>query len=237
MLEELKVILPRIKPESARSDARRAIVEENRLARPSIRSREKIFEKLSVRYFPAGAPRAVHRFVQYLGERNDPLQFGLFCYTMLLWNDGLVFHLGRSWLVSRQTEPVFEVETQDVERELEKLSDIYSSIRKWKSYTRRQIATHYLGLLRDCGYATGTAKKNLRRPYIAPEVVLFGAQLVIGGGEPIARMPEHPLFTAMGLSLEEVIQALSDLRAQGKLDFQIQGGMSRWKVFTERIEA
>lgn len=237
MLEELKAVLPQLNPETARSDARRVIVEENRLARPSLKSREKVFQKLSTRYFRAETSKAVERFIRYLKACENPLQFQFLCYTMLLWNDGLVFELGNNWLAPRLNGPVFEAETQDVERELERLSDIHPPIRQWQPYTRRKVATKYLGLLRDCGYATGVATKRLLRPFIPPEAVLFGAQLVIGGGDPASRMPEHPLFTAMGLSLEEVVDALSDLRAQRRIDFQIQGGMSRWKVLTEGIEA
>ena len=47
MLKELRAALPVIRPTSARDDARRAILEDNVLRRPSINSRRKIFEKLN----------------------------------------------------------------------------------------------------------------------------------------------------------------------------------------------
>jgi len=83
MLEELRTVLPVIRPLSARDDARRAIVQENVLRRPSVTSRRKIFEKLSVRYFQVDVPLAVARLVQGMQTVQEPLQSGLLAYTML----------------------------------------------------------------------------------------------------------------------------------------------------------
>jgi hypothetical protein len=94
MLEELRAVLPVIRPTSARDDVRRAILEDNVLRRPSVNSRRKIFEKLSGRYFPLNAPLTVARLVQAMQMVQDPLQNGLLAYVMLLWNDALVFPIG-----------------------------------------------------------------------------------------------------------------------------------------------
>jgi hypothetical protein len=222
MLDELQVVVMTLGLDATRADARRAVLDDNVLQRPSLGSRVDVFEKLSVRYFRSDAPRAVARLVQAL-HAGDPMQSGHFAYTMLLWNDALVFLLGCEWLSPKLDGPPFSAETHDVIRELERLSVQNPEISKWSPGTRRKVATHYLGLLRDCGYASGSARKLIRRPFISPDVVLFGAQLVIGGGEPAARVPEHPLFRAMGLSVEDVVGALSELRRQGRVEFAIQG--------------
>jgi Putative inner membrane protein (DUF1819) len=235
MLEELRTVLPVIRPLSARDDARRAIVQENILRRPSVTSHRKIFEKLSVRYFQVDVPLAVARLVQGMQTVQEPLQSGLLAYTMLLWNDALVFLLGCEWLALKLAGPPYNAETADIEAELGRLSERIPQVRKWALATRRKVATNYLNLLRDCGYATGTARKRLRRPFIAPDVVLFGAQLIVGGGEPASRIPEHALFMAMGLSIEEVIGAFTELRKQGRVDFAIQGGMMHLTILGEAI--
>ena len=237
MLEELRTVIPTLQPERARADVRKAILEDNVLRRPSIASRKKVFKKLSARYFRADTPQATARLVAALQRESDPIQVGLYAYTMLLWNDALIFHLGCDWLAPKLGRAPFEVEASDVEDELKRLSKRFPEIKKWSQSTRQKVSTHYLSLLRDCGFATGAVRKHLRRPYISPEVVLFGAQLVTGGGEPPANILEHPLFTAMGLSVEDVISALTELQQHGHIEFAIQGGAVYFKEELEKKSA
>lgn len=223
MLEELRALLPALRPESAREDAREAIVQENVLRRPSLASRDKVFSKLSLRYFRPDAPKATACFVRALQATEDPLQTGLLAYTMLLWNDALVFLLGCEWLAPRLVGGLFVAATEDIERELDLLSLDTPAIANWGAASRRKIAGNYLTLLRDCGYASGTARKALRRAYIPPAVILFTVQLLLGGGVRPGRVPESPLFVAMGLSLDDVIAGLTELRRQGHIEFAVQG--------------
>ncbi len=233
MLEELRTLIPLLKPDTARADARKAILEDNILKRSSLGSRAKSFAKISQRYLRTDAQRATAQLVLAMQHTADPLQAALVAYVMLLWNDALVFTLGCEWLAPKLSGPSFAAVTSDVEAELERLSKQLPHIRKWTPVTRKRVAQHYLGLLRDCHYANGTARKLLRRPYIPPDVVLFGARLVIGGGESGTRIPEHPLFVAMGLSIDEVITALTELRQQGRVEFSIQGGVIHFAVRKE----
>jgi hypothetical protein len=166
--------------------------------------------------------------VRAIQDTPDETQKRLLAYVMLLWNDALVLLLGSEWLVHRLASLPYVAETHDIEVELERLSKQTPEINTWKQGTRRNVATHYLSLIRDCGYATGSARKKLRRPFIPPDVVLFGTQLIIGGGEPVSRIPEHMLFKAMGLSVSDVISNLTELRQQGRIDFAIQGGTAHF---------
>jgi hypothetical protein len=127
---------------------------------------------LSVRCFQVDVPLAVARLVQAMQTVQEPLQSGLLAYTMLLWNDALVFLLGCEWLALKLAGPPYNAETADIEAELGRLSERVPQVRKWALATHRKVATNYLNLLRDCSYATGTARKHLRRPFIAPDVVM-----------------------------------------------------------------
>lgn len=122
MLEELRAVLPVIRPTSARDDARRAILEDNVLRRPSVNSHRKIFPKLNGRYFRLDASLAVARLAQTMQLVQDPLQNSLLAYVMLLWNDALTFRLGGLWLATKLGSAPYDTRTSDIDAELDRLS-------------------------------------------------------------------------------------------------------------------
>ena len=223
MLEELRPLVALLAPETAREDLRRLIVQDNALHRSSLVSRRKLFRKLSNRYFRVQTPVATARFVKAVQRTQDPAQVALLAYAMLLWNDALSLTLGCEWLAPKLGGKPFWAVTGDVEKELEFLAQRFPKMQAWGQATRKTIAQHYLSLLRDCGYATGSARKTLRRPFVSPDVVMFGVQLIMGGGERATQVPGHPLFVAMGLSLQDTLAALTDLHSQGRIHFASQG--------------
>jgi hypothetical protein len=225
MLEELRGVIDYINPETAREDLHRLILEENILRRASISSRKEVYRKLAERYFRKDTPKANALFVTTFRKVADPAQASLVAFTLLLWNDGLTFELSQRWLAPKLSGPKFEAETADIERELESMEKPHPVINTWNPITRRRIARHYLSSVRDCGYASGSAKKEIRRPYISSQVILFAIRLILGGGEPVVKVPEHGLFTAMGLSLRDVIAALEELDQQGYARYESQGGV------------
>lgn len=233
MLEELWAVLPYLAPESARANARQAILVDDIFHRPSLVSREKIFKKLGERYFLSGTPTATTLFVRSLKRTVDPAEKRLLAYVMLLWTDALFYTLGTRWLTPKLPGSRFEADTSDIERELEWLANDIPDISRWSQVTRRRIAQHYLGILRDCGLATGAARKLLRRPFVPPVVVLFGAQLITGSGERAEGLPEHPLFRALGLDTGDVMEALTQLRREGRIEYASQGGIVHFAVREE----
>jgi hypothetical protein len=144
MLEELRAVLPVIRPTSARDDLYRAILDDNVLRRPSMNSRRKIFEKQNGRYFRLDASLTVARLVKTMQMVQDPLQNGLFAYVMLLWNDALAFRLGREWLAQRLGSALYDTRASDIDVELDRLSSRIPQIHIWAPSTRHTIAINYL---------------------------------------------------------------------------------------------
>jgi Putative inner membrane protein (DUF1819) len=227
MLNELRALVPLVDPQSARDDVRRLVLDENVLQRDNIASREKVFQKFSTRYVPQEAPVATASFFRAVQAENDPAQIALCAYVMMAWRDALVYLLGEEWLAQKLRIAGFVAQTDSILDELEWLADNRApEIGKWGHISRARVAQHYLGLLRDCGFATGSLRKELRSPYVAPTVILFGAQLIMGGGEPAANVPEHSLFRVLGLTPADVIDALTELNAEGRITFAVQGNVA-----------
>lgn len=234
MLEELRGVIDFVNPESAREDVHRLILEDNILRRSSISSRKEVYRKLSERYFRKNTPKANALFVNSFRHTSDPLQSSLFAFALFLWNDGLTFELSKQWLSPKLRGFIFEAETTDIERELEFMEKAHPAIKSWNEITRKRIARHYLSTIRDCGYASGSAKKVIRKPYTSPQIILFAIQLILGGGESVVTIPEHDLFIAMGLSLLDVIAMLEELDQQGYVRYESQGGVIQLELVEVR---
>lgn len=233
MLEELRAIAPALDPTNARSDARRLILEENFLRRPSLSSRNELHRKLAERYFRADTPLATARLVKTLQDAVDADQGNLMAYCMFIWNDGLAYELGQQWLAPRLTGDPFIASTADIERELTYLAQMHPEILTWGEITRKRTARHYLSLLRDCGFARGAAQKALCRPYISPAVILFAVQLILGGGQSAASVPEHDLFHTLGMKVGDVLDGLTELNSLGLVRFNIQGDVIQLEILQE----
>lgn len=227
MLQELLAVVRHLHPGSAREDARRLIVNDNVLKRDSINARVWVFKKLGLRYYPQTAPVAAARFIEAILAESDPAQIALTAYVMIAWQDALVYLLGTEWLIQKVRIPGYAADTPAILSELDWLAKNREPvIGTWRETTMRSVAAHYLSLLRDCGFATGSLRKELRSPYVAPSVVLFGAQLIMGGAEPAASVPEHQLFKILGLTPADVIDALTELHAEGRITFAVQGNVA-----------
>lgn len=225
MLQELRATLPYVTREHARADARRAVIDQNVLVRRTVGAREKALRKLTERYFPADKPVFAGLMAATLQQRSDEAELPALAYVGYLWNDGLAFDLGADWLARRLETLPWQVKTKDLVGHLETLAEEHPAARRWASSTRERIAQHYLGLLRDCGFATGSLVKQLRRPFVPPSAVLLATRLLVGSGEATSRVPEHPLFAAMGLRVQDVLDSLTELAAAGMIEFDSQGGV------------
>lgn len=225
MLDELRTLARSLGSRLARSTMRRAVIEDNVLGKDTVNAREYSFKKLSTRYFPEHKPNATRVFVEHFVREEDVAQEGLLAYLMLLWTDGLMFELGRRWLERRLGLPGYEPTQDEILEQLEYLRHDNQRLSTWTNQTRGKIASNYLNTLRDCGLASGRARKTLVRPFVSPSTVGFGAHLLAGSGMAPHQVPEAELFRLVGLEPVDVIEGLSALDQQGELSFRVQGGV------------
>ncbi|MEW6745479.1 MAG: BrxA family protein [Planctomycetota bacterium] len=204
---------------------RRLIVDDNLLARPSHAARVKLHEKLQQRYFPPGRPDHWRLLVSALRRTTLDDQRALVACVALNWNDLLFRSLNTTWLFSQLHHAGLSLKVEDVLEAIRKLAETYPVIRHWRQSTRRSVAQHYLGALRDFGFARGKVKKYLTRPHIGPEALLFACELLVAEGIPAPAIVRHPIFQALGLTLDETVKALGDLDRRGLLRFRVQGGV------------
>lgn len=225
MLPELYALAEALPGEPDAEVLRRLVVDENVLTRPSQAARVKLYEKLQQRYFPPNRPDDWRLLINAL--RRTPLddQRNLVACVALNWNDLLFRALNTTWLFPRIDPTGLAVEVEDILEAIQKLEITHRAVRHWRESTRYSVARHYLGALRDLGFARGKAKKHLACPYLGPEVLLFACELLVAHDIAAPAIVRHEIFRALGLTLDETVEALHDLDRRGLLRFRTQGGV------------
>ena len=204
---------------------REAILDENALARPSLSARVKVYEKLQQRYFPPARPAEWPILIAALHRESHADQRALIAYVALCATEPMFRTLNLRWLVPRLDDLGREVEVGDVLHVLEVLEPEHREIKRWGEATRRSLAQHYLGALRDFGFARGIAKKRLARPHVGSEVVRYACELLLARCVAPPEVLRHEIIRATGLDLDATLDALEELDRSGVVRFRSQGGV------------
>ena len=216
MLPELTALLEQVPDGSDRVAFRKLVIGDNLFARPSLRSREKIWKALIARYLldPATLPFKV--FVRHYRDESSPSQRALLAYLLFSINDTLFFDLNRYWLPEQLQYPSLQVTSADLEKFFEgHLERSHPEVRTWSESTRTNILRHYLTALRDFGFAEGKRRKSIIRPVVGPSAALFVCDYELSRGVKPRRVLESDLLTILGLNLEGVVGLLFELNASG----------------------
>ncbi len=202
---------------------RRAVIEENVLARGSVAARKKVFQELKGRYLLNAEHPIFAAFLREWVRCGSDQERSLTAYMLLALNDRTVAVISQEWLYPQLRRSPCELRIGDLEVFLRQLGkNQHPEVGEWTPITLTRVAQHYLASVRDFGLATGGIKKVSVRPalYAGPVRLLLAAL-------KMARVPQlavvrHESFKWLGIAPEEVIDALSQLNREGELRFRMQ---------------
>lgn len=220
---DLRILLKGLETALPSAGYRALIAQENRLARPSMAARWKLWKELKIRYIlDAKSPV----FAAFWGEWRrcqTDAEHGLTAYVLLALTDRLVADLGTEWLFPLLRRAPSDLRVPDVLHFIERSAPQHPEVIEWSVQTRLAVAQKYLASLRDFGLASGVVKKTSVRPalYGAPVRLLIRAQRLARIKD--ADVLQAPLFRLLALDGVEVIDALGDLNRRHELRFRMQG--------------
>ena len=207
----------------SRAEYRRRVIEENVLTRKSTAAREKAWKELAARY---GIDGGALLFRSYLDEyRRAPSERdrALTSYLLFGLQDRLVCDLGTDWLYEYLRAAPAELRTVDVLAFLSSRESSHPEIKGWSPSSRENIASHYLSALKEFGLARGAQRKMSVRPSPGPASIRFLLRALLLAGASNRAAVQSPLFRLLGLSLDETVELLFRLNADGSLCCRIQG--------------
>jgi len=220
---DLQVLL-QARPELlSTADYRRAVIDENVLARVSVATRKKVFKELKGRYVLDGQHPLFATFHHEWGRCGSDQERALTAYMLFALKDRTVALTSMEWLYPQLRRAPCEVRIGDLETFLRQLGKgAHPEVARWTPITLTRVAQHYLASVRDFGLATGTTRKLAVRPalYGCPVRLLLAALRMLR--VPPLQVVRHEAFKLLGIGPEEVIDALAQLNRCGGLRFRMQ---------------
>jgi Putative inner membrane protein (DUF1819) len=208
------------------AEYRRAVLEENALARGSEAARKKVFQELKGRYILDAEHPLFTAFWQQWVRCGSDHERALTAYVLLALNDKTVAVVSMEWLFPHLRRAPSDLRIRDLEAFLQQLGQTaHPEVARWSPITLTRVAQHYLASIRDFGLATGTIRKIAHRPalYGSPVRLLLRALEILR--VPPLQVVRHESFKILGIAPDEVIDALSQLNRQGDIRFRMQANV------------
>jgi len=219
---DLRLLLGATQASADAAGFRAAVVEDNRLLRPSGAARAKLWKELKGRYVLDPEDQLFAAFRQEWSASSSERDQALTAYVMLALNDKLVVDLGVQWLYPHLRAAPVELRVGEVVAFLERAELEHPEVTPWTAETRIAVAQKYLASIRDFGLATGKTRKVSVRPalYGAPvRLLIRGLRLA---GESNQALLRSEAFKLLAIAEDEVVAALGELNRQGELRFRMQ---------------
>jgi hypothetical protein len=206
-----------------REQYRQRVTEENVLARRTLAARQKLWKELAPRYLLGSESPLFAAFLEEYRLARSEGDRAVTAYVFFALNDRLVLDLGQDWLYQYLRAAPSELRPADVLNFLTACERTHPEVCGWSAKSRASIVSHYLSLLKEFGLARGARRKTSARPVCGPAPVRFLLRALLLGGSSNLAAVQSPLFRLLGLSLEETVEVLFRLHAEGALRCRIQG--------------
>lgn len=224
MLADAQAVFRALIPGVSVEALRRACLEGSLLRRGMRETRHRIWEALHWRYFAWGPPRWV---LADLAEaaRGDATDHGFvgLAYLHYARRDRLTFDFVTDVLWTHWNRRAVDVRRDDVLDFLADYETRDAAVKKWRESTRKKLAGNVLSALRDFGLLSGVQRKVLRRPVVAPGVVLHLCRLLDAEGLRGRTLLEARDWRLFLWEPHDTSLALAQLAQRGELRFERSG--------------
>lgn len=206
-------------------DIRRLVIDENILAKRTLVNRQKVWKKLTERYSLTPQEPRFRDFLAHYYREPSAGQRGLLGYLLLCANDRVVRRLGAEWLAPKLSRAGTPLRIEDLKSHFPALVREAPAIARWTPTTRLRVFQHYLGAVRDFGFAQGTLKKRTLRPHVGSRALVYAIQLAQMEGLAPLGVLESDWMRLLGIDLDTAITRMYQLNAEGLARFRMAGAV------------
>ena len=199
------------------------VIDENVLAKATHSGRDQVWRKLSRRYVMDPESPLFQAFCRAYYAESSPGQRALLGYLLMSAHDYVVRRVSLTWLLPRLERAGRLLRAEELSEHLDALAGECPEWRTWAASSRVRWNAHYLGAVRDFGLATGKAVKRSTPPVVGNTVVAFAARLGQFEGLSPKAILTSDWFALLDLGLDQAVDKLLRLQAEGLARFRIQG--------------
>jgi hypothetical protein len=222
LLKESSAVFASIQDSLPLVDVRRAILDGRLFQKTSIETRRSIWMALRHRYFSID-PYVARSLAAATASGADSLEFKSLAYLYYALRDRVVFEFVTGPLWEKWCSGSSLLEPADFFAFIAALSSEHASANRWRQSTRIRLGRNIFAALRDFGLLTGTQKKSIQQPGVAPETLFHLLSILHAEGlrgSSILSAPDWRLFL---LSETQVVAHMVELARNGWIRFEKSG--------------
>lgn len=202
---------------------REAIIDKNLLHKTSYNRRRIVWIALHHRYLKPAPQWVGNALAQAATYGNQSPEFLSLGYLYFALRDQVTFQFITNVIWPTWQHGSTRLTHRDAMRFIRALADKDPNANAWSEATKKRLASSLLASLRDFGLLKGTATKTIQRPPVALETAYHLLCILWAegkSGREIINAPDWQLFL---WTETDVVQALSQLDQQGRVQFEKSG--------------
>lgn len=224
LIPETKIVLSEIAKGLTIEDTRKRVFDENILDKATIRSREKTFSAIKLRYL-ANQNIDKNSFITLMNSKREEMIKNLILYYHLSKAESIVYDITTKCLFNKFKEGNLGITKADILGFLEAQFEKHPELIKWTAKTRIRVAEHYLAIMKDFGFLKGRKKKMFNVPYVPWEVVLYVVYDLLQKELSSRQIIGSEDFKLFFIEKEELIRYMEEGSRKGIVGFKYRGNV------------
>jgi hypothetical protein len=224
LLKESCAVFAAIQEGLPLADVRSAILDGRLFQKTSIATRRSIWMALRHRYFSIH-PYVARSLARATTSGADSLEYKSLAYLYYALSDQVVFEFVTGLVWGKWRSGSSLLEPADFSAFVAVLSSEHASANRWRESTKIRLGRNIFAALRDFGLLTGTQKKSIQQPGVAPETLFHLLSILHAEGLRGSSLLAAPDWRLFLLSETQVVAHMVELARSGWIRFEKSGSV------------
>ena len=222
LIKESFAVFGAIAPGFSFDEVRTGILDGRLLQKTSIETRRSIWMALRHRYFSLD-PYVARSLARATALGLDSVEFRSLAYLYYAIRDRVVFEFVTGPIWEKWRSGSTSLDPIDFFEFLDALAVEHPDLKRWRESTRIRLGQNVFSALRDFGILTGTQRKNIQQPGVAPETLFHLLSILWAEGLRGTSLLAAPDWRLFLLSESQVAEHLAGFARREWIRFERSG--------------
>lgn len=224
LLAEAKTLFSYLAENDSMDSARRAVLQEDLLAKKAYQTRKRCWAILHARYFPGRENSVANHPILSLFQdhTSETMKRGVLYYHYAI-SDLFSYEVTVELVYDLYRRGLTNIAPRDIHAFLDSKAMTHPEINKWSPQTRSSLVSHYLSAMRDFGILEGKVRKKIHRPTVEDDLFLYIITYLKDCGKSPREIVTSIDFRLFLLSPDEVEAKLIKAQQNNRIHFKKSG--------------